>query len=145
MNHTEHPNPSPHEVAEFIENTCKQRRVRPVTVVIQNMLYAAAQYTDSNKDMAIYVVGKLPQCKMISDQTCFTVKGDPRDWFIACYYPLVVGCKQSHRDAQDPRFASYHPFGCNFVLTVWSVDKSNKIDHHEPREYIRIPIEVNLQ
>ncbi len=132
----------PQEVAVYVESTDHAHEVLPVTVTVEGKTLPAARYTNEHGRTAIYVAGKLPPCKLRkgSTLTCFLVEGDPRDWYVACYYPQVKARRQV---APNPEFSARQPFGYSFILMPWDIE-GESIDHYAPRTYKRVPVTVNL-
>lgn len=86
---------------------------------------------------AVYCLGLLPKMYRRTPCLAFTLNGDTRDWYIACYYPAF---RHGKPEPLKPEFAHAHPFGPSFILMPWDLNDGSKIDTGMPDPYTRLPI-----
>lgn len=137
---------TPNAVADYLRTCAGMLQVQPCTVSLFGKTFPAAFYKQECEPLqgarsqekyvreCIYVAGQRPTTMRKRDaKLCYTRTDDVREWYTA-----------AHMDS-DPgaQFAPFHPFGANFILAPWEVPGGEKIDHYEPKPYVRVPLEVS--
>ena len=129
---------------------CGMQDVQPVEVLIDGTAYTGAIYTNphhGNQSM-MYVIGDHPllykkgRKPYLKRRVCFTIDGDTRDWYIACYFH--PGLVQTYFKQTVQAKPEHQPFGNNFIMSAWDIPgkPDDKIDSYEPKPYERRRIEV---
>lgn len=85
----------------------------------------------------IYLLGARPVSHRRSSRIAYRLTtGDTRDWYVACHLDGPV----------EAKFADYHPFGANFLLSPWEVPSGEAIDHYDTlvgkKPYKRVDAQV---
>lgn len=102
---------------------------RPVKVLIGRQKYPGAVYTDDVGERVMYLLGALPASYKRLALYQMLIIGERKDnrlWYVRGYFPGRNG------DLNDPRYASYHPFGR--MLTIRRSNVPAFIDRSDPRE-----------
>lgn len=144
--------PKPEMVADYLMTLPGMLAATPCRVTIGKESFPAARYTQrlpiapgcpayargerEHVITSIYVAGMVPNQYKRTSHLAFTIEGDSRDWYIACYAGAIIKRRQN---TQAP--APYHPFGNSFVLKPW--DLAERIDHFERKPYARIPLTIS--
>lgn len=94
---------------------------------------------DTYNEDCLYVLGDLPKPyvrhitrkgHVHTNNACFPFEGF--DWYVSGY--MI-------KRALKPEFEQWHPFGPNFILRPWDIDKE-KIDQYCPKPYDRVELKV---
>lgn len=124
------PSKSAMAVVTWLQSLTNVKDVKPVKVLLDNLAYEGAMYTDTNRDddTRIILVGTQPEKMHKRSKFCFAWTDSPYEWYIGSYWS---GTKNEH-----------HPFGANFMLNPWKVPDGTRIDEYERKQYLRIPMTV---
>lgn len=128
------------EIVEWLKDMPHQLfyDVRPVFVAFSHNEFVGAAYKENTywkvgnvqtpyvRDW-LMLLGKPPAKLFNFDRLCFPYDG--REWYVAGY-------------SSNGETTSFQPFGWHFVMAPWEVPSGEKIDAHESKKYIRVPMQV---
>jgi hypothetical protein len=121
--------------------------VQAVKVTINNVTYEGARYTQVGEytesmdavrrgdkkagekyyNTRLYLLGEVPRKIKGRSRFCFRFPYNNNEWYIGGYY-------------DKKEVTNYHPFGAYFAIHEWT--HNEKIDQHEPKQYLRVPMTV---
>lgn len=128
-----------YKLPQWLESLPGVSSVAPITLVIGREVFSGARYVntrhydagmavvqrgehkagDAYTQEFIYLLGALPKAYQRTTRVAFTMPGDARDWYVACYH--------------DGRDAPHKPpFTPNFMLAPWT--SAEPIDYYEIME-----------
>lgn len=117
---------------EWLEG-CGCYDVREVEVRIGRTTYQGCRVKQKRDDASerefVYLLGELPAAYQRSRRTCFTIEGEPCEWYVVMWV--------TPETASHPSFRDYHYEGHGaFMLGPWTLDEA--IDKFERTPYVRV-------